>query len=248
MAILSQLRRNNPHRLLTVALCMFPRYHPLSIFTATSSSLFTPLATAHFLLLPSTILIHVNLSDSFFLPLLLSLPHLIPHIHSCWDKTRGSGSFLHFPIISAFRSFISPPPSFSPFSLSILSAAGLITGCHKWLMFSQKVLAAPRGPQLLLVGGWQLHLQARGETHISGERVIETQRGRQEKRALPPPLFHLSFDWTVIVMCGPHCMPVKGRGINKWCNYMTLMWHHGKRGRVGEKQEGVSGVGVCLYY
>lgn len=35
--------------------------------------------------------------------------------------------------------------------------------------------------------------------------------------------FHPSFDWTVIVICGPHCNPVKGSGINKWCNYKTLM-------------------------
>lgn len=42
----------------------------------------------------------------------------------------------------------SAPPPFPPRSpLGLLSAAGLITGCHKCSVFSQKVLAAPGGPR-----------------------------------------------------------------------------------------------------
>lgn len=34
----------------------------------------------------------------------------------------------------------------------------------------------------------------------------------------------MCFDWTVIVICGPHCNPAKGSSTNKWCNYKNLMW------------------------
>lgn len=64
-----------------------------------------------------------------------------------------------------FSLFLLLPPLF----LGLLSAAGLIKGCHKCLMFSHKVPAAPRGPQSCWQAGKrQLHLQANGEPQISG--------------------------------------------------------------------------------
>lgn len=132
-----------------------------------------------------------------------------------------------------FPLLLSPPPFF----LGILFAAGLITGCHKCSVFSQKVLVAP-SRATGLPGGWQaggkmtIALEANRETHNSGETPREEQKDGEE--LCLSRLFHLCFDWTVIVICGPHCISVKGSGINKWCNYETLMWH--KRRDAGQEK------------
>lgn len=185
---------------------------------------------------------HVLHSVSFLcLPV---LPPLISHIHSCLNQTGRSGSLLLFPIICVFHSSVSPPPLL----LSILSAAGLITACHKCLTVAQKVPAAPREPKTwrwlegrnmpwktAFAGKWR-------NTHLRRERDRDTYIAA--KRESSTSLFHLSFDWTVIVMCGPHCNPGKGRGINKWCNYKRLMWHKGREAG----QEKASGGAVCRCY
>lgn len=61
-------------------------------------------------------------------------------------------------------------------------------------------------------------------THLRREGDRDAERGAKKRKEHPlSPLFHLSFDWTVIVICGPHYKLVKGSGTNKWCNYTTLI-------------------------
>lgn len=163
---------------ITFELHMFCHFYLPSSFMFPSSSLFTCLINT-FPFLPSTILRHSYLfaSSSSFLNL---------------------KQYTDFPDLQLLKQNSIKIPFFYPpsfllrwpflFCLGILWAAGLITGCHKRLMFSQKKLAALRGAAVLLAGKWQLHLQA--------NRV---RRERCEG--------DVSFDWTVIVICGSRWRP-----------------------------------------
>lgn len=131
--------------------CLFYHFHPLCCFTTNSSSQFTLYSLSRF---PNP--------DIFL-------------------STFTAAQAKHEEIVPSLL-FLLIWPSSSPFSfppllfLGILLAAGLITGCHKHLMFSQKVLAAPWGPRTHQVRGpgWQktdncISKQIR-ETHILVER------------------------------------------------------------------------------
>lgn len=141
---------------------MFQCILPLLIFTTTSSSWFSLLAT--FIYLSSFLNSHMFFIRSPFLfPSFASFDFSHSQLLRPNRRKRFAPSLPHYLCLSLLCLS-------SPLLLSILLAAGLITACHKCLTFAQKVPAAPREPKTCrwLEGRsmpWQLHLQANGETH-----------------------------------------------------------------------------------
>lgn len=215
-----------------------------------------------------------SFSPQHQVPDFLSLQHSFPFLPS-WILTRSSFRLLS--LFASFASFdfshsqlLKPnrkkwfPPSFPHylcFSLLCLSSPPLAQ--HPLCCWFDNSLSqvfngctesagCPSRAEDLTVAGRQEHAMTTAfagkwrNTHLRRERDRDTYIAA--KRESSTSLFHLSFDWTVIVMCGPHCNPGKGRGINKWCNYKRLMWHKGREAGQEKASGGLSADVIRLTF
>lgn len=88
-----------------------------------------------------------------------------------------------------------PPPPFCQFDNSLSQ------------VFNVSSEGAPLRASVLPVGGRKMTI-----TFAAEQRGMCEEGRRLRKR------IHLAFDWTLIVICGAHCRPVKGSSSNGWSN------------------------------
>lgn len=146
------------------------------------------------------------------LPCLLSLltpvflsPLLNPRVMCLYLRPLFSLCWFDFPHSQLFRKTgrsASPPPPPPPLCQFDNRLSQVLNVSSE---------SAPWGPWCCrwAAGKWQSHLRASRGAHVWGG-------GGGWGR-----VFHLAFDWALIVICGAHCSLVKGSGSNRWGDWRS---------------------------